>query len=72
MTRDGIEPSNAQTTDHLPLSGRSGPARHKSSQAHYHLQQISDHLQRYRELSSQGKWADAGKELDSIQQLVQK
>ena len=36
------------------------------------LQQIRDHLQRYRELSAQGKWAEAGKELDAIQQLVQK
>ncbi len=36
------------------------------------LQQIRDHLQRYRELSSQGKWGDAGKELDEIQKLVQK
>jgi hypothetical protein len=29
-------------------------------------------LQRYRELSAQGKWAEAGKELDAIQGLVQK
>jgi uncharacterized membrane protein (UPF0182 family) len=36
------------------------------------LQQIRTHLARYRELSAQGKWADAGKELDSIQQLVQR
>jgi uncharacterized protein len=34
------------------------------------LQQIRDHLQRYRELSAQGKWADAGKELDAIQTLL--
>ncbi len=36
------------------------------------LQQIRDHLTRYRELSAQGKWAEAGKELDAIQGLVQK
>lgn len=36
------------------------------------LQLIRDHLQRYRELSSQGKWAEAGKELDAIQSAVQK
>ena len=36
------------------------------------LEQIRNHLQRYRELSAQGKWADAGKELDTIQGLVQK
>ncbi len=33
---------------------------------------IRDHLRRYRELSAQGKWADAGKELDAIQALAQK
>ncbi len=43
-----------------------------SSQAVATLQQIRDHLQRYRELSAQGKWADAGRELDEIQKLVQK
>jgi uncharacterized protein len=43
-----------------------------SNEAMQKLQQIRDHLQRYRELSSQGKWSDAGKELDQIQGLVQK
>ena len=43
-----------------------------SSQALATLQQIKNHLQRYRELSAQGKWSDAGRELDEIQQLVQK
>jgi len=36
------------------------------------LDQIRDHLRRYRDLSAQGKWADAGKELDAIQNLLQK
>jgi uncharacterized membrane protein (UPF0182 family) len=36
------------------------------------LQQVRQHLQRYRELGSQGKWAEAGKELDEIQRLTQK
>ncbi|HZQ50573.1 MAG TPA: UPF0182 family protein [Bryobacteraceae bacterium] len=35
------------------------------------LNEIKGHLQRYRELSAQGKWAEAGKELDAIQGLVQ-
>jgi uncharacterized protein len=43
-----------------------------SSQALQTLEQIRDHLRRYRELSAQGKWAEAGKELESIQGLVQK
>lgn len=36
------------------------------------LQQIRAHLQRYKDFSAQGKWAEAGKELDEIQKLVQK
>jgi hypothetical protein len=51
-----------------PAATSSGP----SSDAMQKLQQIRDHLQRYRELSSQGKWAEAGKELDAIQGVVQK
>jgi uncharacterized protein len=36
------------------------------------IQQIREHLQRYRDLTSQGKWSDAGKELEAIQQIVSK
>jgi septation ring formation regulator EzrA len=36
------------------------------------LKEVQQHLQRYKELSAQGKWAEAGKELDQIQQLVNK
>ena len=31
---------------------------------------IRNHLLRYRDLSAQGKWAEAGKELEAIQNLV--
>lgn len=34
------------------------------------MQAVREHLRRYRELSSQGKWADAGKELEAIEGLV--
>jgi hypothetical protein len=34
------------------------------------LHEVQQHLQRYRDFSAQGKWAEAGKELDQIQQLV--
>lgn len=43
-----------------------------SIQAIQTLQQIRDHLQRYKDLSAQGKWSEAGRELDEIQRLVQK
>ena len=48
------------------------PPRPSTPQAEQTLQEIRTHLQRYRELSAQGKWAEAGKELDEIQKLVQK
>ncbi len=34
------------------------------------LTRVRDHLRRYRELASQGKWADAGKELEAIESEV--
>jgi uncharacterized membrane protein (UPF0182 family) len=35
------------------------------------IERIRQHLQRYRDLTSQGKWADAGRELEAIQSEVQ-
>jgi len=34
------------------------------------LDQVRQHLQRYRELTAQGKWSEAGKELEAIQSIV--
>jgi uncharacterized membrane protein (UPF0182 family) len=48
------------------------PAGGPSNQAVETLKHVRDHLQRYRELNSQGKWADAGKELEEIQKLLEK
>lgn len=36
------------------------------------IAEIRSHLQRYRDLTSQGKWAEAGRELEAIQNEVQK
>jgi hypothetical protein len=36
------------------------------------IESIRQHLQRYRDLTSQGKWAEAGRELEAIQNEVQK
>jgi uncharacterized membrane protein (UPF0182 family) len=36
------------------------------------LEAVRSHLQRYREFSAQGKWADAGKELEAIEALVKR
>jgi uncharacterized membrane protein (UPF0182 family) len=34
------------------------------------LEGIRGHLRRYRELSAQGKWAEAGRELEALEKLV--
>ncbi len=36
------------------------------------IDSIRMHLQRYRELSAQGKWADAGKELEAVEAAVKR
>jgi uncharacterized membrane protein (UPF0182 family) len=36
------------------------------------LERIRQHLRRYRELAAQGKWSEAGKELEAIEAEVQK
>jgi hypothetical protein len=36
------------------------------------LERIRQHLQRYRDLTGQGKWADAGKELEAVETEVQR
>jgi uncharacterized membrane protein (UPF0182 family) len=36
------------------------------------LEQVREHLHRYRELSSQGKWSEAGRELEAIEALVKR
>jgi uncharacterized membrane protein (UPF0182 family) len=36
------------------------------------IQNVRQHLQRYRDLASQGKWAEAGRELEAIQSEVNK
>jgi uncharacterized protein len=46
----------AAATPGAPLSG-----------AERRLESIRNHLRRYRELAAQGKWADAGKELEAIE-----
>ncbi|MGH9582812.1 MAG: UPF0182 family protein, partial [Bryobacteraceae bacterium] len=62
----------AQTTATQPESVQSAAPPGVSAKAIQTLGQIRDHLQRYRKLSAQGKWAEAGKEMDAIQQLVRK
>ncbi len=46
--------------------------RHSAKDSDPRIDSIRQHLQRYRELSSQGKWSEAGRELEAIQNEVQK
>jgi len=47
------------------------PAAQKSvSTADQRLERVREHLRRYRDLAAQGKWADAGKELEAIEAEV--
>jgi uncharacterized membrane protein (UPF0182 family) len=36
------------------------------------IQRIRDHLQRYRDLASKGRWSEAGKELEAVESLVKR
>jgi hypothetical protein len=36
------------------------------------IEEIRAHLKRYRDFAAQGKWADAGKELEAIEAAVKK
>jgi uncharacterized protein len=63
-----VQNAAATPAANAPGAGETPP----SGQAAQTLDQIRNHLRRYRELSAQGKWAEAGRELDAIQGLVQK
>ncbi len=66
---------NAQTAPVVPSNAPATTVAAPSPQAvqaMQRLQQIRDHLTRYRDLSAQGKWAEAGKELEQIQKLANK
>ena len=67
---------SSPTTSTQAASATSGPATTpaapppQSVQAVQTLEQIRNHLARYRDLSAQGKWSEAGKELEEIQRLA--
>jgi hypothetical protein len=53
-----------------PAAAGAPPAAGATPAADARLARIRDHLRRYRELASQGKWAEAGKELEAIEAEV--
>ena len=54
-----------------PAAGQA-PALAQSTGTDARLESIRGHLRRYRELSSQGKWAEAGRELEAIEAEARK
>jgi uncharacterized membrane protein (UPF0182 family) len=53
-----------------PPAAGATPAASAAPATDARLARIRDHLRRYRELASQGKWAEAGKELEAIEAEV--
>ncbi len=58
-----VAPQNPQPLPQVTAGPKSSDPR---------IEVIREHLARYRELASQGKWVDAGRELEAIQNEVQK
>jgi uncharacterized membrane protein (UPF0182 family) len=52
-----------------PVQAASSPQT-QAPVADRRVEQVRQHLERYRALSSQGKWAEAGKELEAIEAVV--
>jgi uncharacterized membrane protein (UPF0182 family) len=63
----GTAPVSAATT-----GPRAAPPNAAAPSGDPRIQVVREHLQRYRELASQGKWAEAGRELEAIQNEVSK
>jgi uncharacterized membrane protein (UPF0182 family) len=60
-----------QATSTAPAAAQTGTAPPPAAiGADARLQRVRDHLRRYRELTSQGKWSEAGKELEAIEAEV--
>ena len=50
-----------------PGSGSTAAAAAAATPADARLQRIREHLRKYRELAAQGRWSEAGKELEAIE-----
>jgi uncharacterized protein len=58
------------TSSNAPTTSASPPAANAPPSGDPRLQRVRDHLRRYRELVSQGRWAEAGKELEALESEV--
>jgi uncharacterized membrane protein (UPF0182 family) len=53
-----------------PVAGTPAGSPAPASNSDQRLARVRDHLRRYRDLAAQGKWAEAGKELEAIEAEV--
>jgi uncharacterized membrane protein (UPF0182 family) len=65
-------PPAASPTQTSAVPAPSTPAPSPSGGSDPRIAEIRGHLDRYRTLSSQGRWAEAGKELEAIESLAKK
>jgi uncharacterized membrane protein (UPF0182 family) len=63
----GASPPPRTVTEKAPEPGRAPPVQ---VVADGRLDEIRAHMRRYRDLAAQGKWADAGKELEAVEALL--
>ena len=72
---DTYEQARAQLTGGsettAPSSPVASPVQQQIKTGDPRIDSIRQHMQRYRDLASQGKWAEAGRELEAIQTEVQ-
>ena len=61
-----VQQAQAQT----PAGAQSAAPAQAPSTADQRLVRVREHLKRYRDLAAQGKWADAGRELEAIEAEV--
>ncbi|HLK65976.1 MAG TPA: UPF0182 family protein [Bryobacteraceae bacterium] len=61
-----------QATSATPPAPAAGQPTASAPNTDPRLERIRQHLRRYRELAAQGKWSEAGKELEAIEAEVQK
>jgi len=67
-----VPPQTSDTKTTQPTSQPAAPAQPPTAQSGAVLGEIRDHFRRYRDLSAQGKWAEAGRELEAVEQLVKR
>jgi uncharacterized membrane protein (UPF0182 family) len=60
-------PAAVQAAQPLPAQAQPAP-----TSADQRLNEVASHLRRYRDLAAQGRWSEAGKELEAIQAIVEK